>query len=158
MLEKIKYLEQDKSDRTIWIHPIAAINLQKLKKFFEIEHKCGIVLDLRVRKGRMYPGKNQANLFGFVEFADETSVTRALHLAAKKSTQIDGVKFRVYKAGTGTFLYTKKTAKQRKIEVAAQSLPTVPYAINAALQSRAPMAMRGRGGRGRGGQRRPVAR
>lgn len=117
-------------------------------------------MDLRVRKGRMYPGKNQANLFGFVEFADETSVTRALHLAAKKSTQIDGVKFRVYKAGTGTFLYTKKTAKQRKIEVAAQSLPTVPYAINAALQSRAPMAMRGRGrgGRGRGGPRRPVAR
>jgi hypothetical protein len=50
----------------VWINPIAGINLQKLKKFFEIEHKCGIVLDLRVRKGRPYPGKKQGNLFGFV--------------------------------------------------------------------------------------------
>ena len=59
LLEKIKYLEQEKSDRTIWIHPIANINLQKLKKLFEITHKCGIVLDLRVRKGKVYPNKNQ---------------------------------------------------------------------------------------------------
>ena len=36
LLEKIKYLEPEKSDRTVWIHPIASINLQKLKKFFEI--------------------------------------------------------------------------------------------------------------------------
>ena len=34
ILEKIKYLETEKSDRTIWIHPIANIHLQKLKKFF----------------------------------------------------------------------------------------------------------------------------
>lgn len=59
LLEKVKYLDQDKSDRTIWIHPIANINLQKLKKFFEITYKCGIVLDLRVRLGRKYPNKNQ---------------------------------------------------------------------------------------------------
>jgi hypothetical protein len=129
ILEKIKYLETEKSDRTIWIHPIANINLQKLKKFFEITHKCGIVLDLRVRKGRTYPGKNQQNIFGFVEFADETSVTRALHLASKKQTEIDGTKFRIYKAGTGTFLFTKKTAKQRKLEQAKNTLPPVPYAI-----------------------------
>ncbi len=66
LLEKIKYLEQEKSDRTVWIHPILGINLQRLKRFLEIEHKCGIVLDLRVRKGKQYPGKNQQNLFGFV--------------------------------------------------------------------------------------------
>ncbi len=115
ILERIKYLEQEKSDRTVWIHPISNINLQNLKKFFEIQHKCGIVLDLRVRKGRTYPGKQQENLFGFVEFADETSVTRALHLAAKKETVIDGVKFRIYKAGTGTFLFNKKSSKQKKL-------------------------------------------
>lgn len=108
-------MEQEKSDRTVWIHPIANINLQNLKKFFEIQHKCGIVLDLRVRKGRVYPGKQQQNLFGFVEFADETSVTRALHLAAKKEAVIDGVKFRIYKAGTGTFLFSKKSSKQKKL-------------------------------------------
>ena len=73
------------------------------------------MLDLRVRKGRVYPGKQQQNLFGFVEFADETSVTRALHLAAKKEAVIDGVKFRIYKAGTGTFLFSKKSSKQKKL-------------------------------------------
>jgi hypothetical protein len=127
--------------------------LQKLKKFFEITYKCGIVLDMRVRQGRTYPNKNQANLFGFVEFADETSVTRALHLASRKLTIIDGVKFRVYKAGTGTFLFTKKTAKQNKLEAAKNMLPPVPYAVNAALLSganRQPAAMRARG---RGGMR-----
>jgi hypothetical protein len=152
LLEKIKYLDQDRLDRSIWIHPIANINLQKLKKFFEITYKCGIVIDLRVRKGRVYPNKIQQNYFGFVEFADETSVTRALHLASRKLTQIDGVKFRIYKAGTGTFLYTKKTAKQKKLEVAKNCLPAVPYAIATALQSRQPRPMRarGRGGKGRG--------
>lgn len=34
LLEKIKYLEQEKSDRTVWIQPIEGIYLQKLKKFF----------------------------------------------------------------------------------------------------------------------------
>jgi hypothetical protein len=129
VLEKIKYLEPEKSERTVWIHPIANINLQNLKKFFEIQHKCGIVLDLRVRKGRAYPGKQQQNLFGFVEFADETSVTRALHLASKKEAVIDGVKFRIYKAGTGTFLFSKKSSKQKKLEDAQKLLPAVPYAI-----------------------------
>lgn len=107
-------------------------------------------MDLRVRKGRQYPGKNQQNLFGFVEFADETSVTRALHLAAKKETTIDGIKFRIYKAGTGTFLFSKKSSKQKKLEEAQRLLPPVPYAIQMALNSRRPIAARGRGGRGRG--------
>ena len=113
-------------------------------------------MDLRVRKGRDYPDKQQQNLFGFVEFADETSVTRALHLAAKKESVIDGVKFRIYKAGTGTFLFSKKSSKRKKLEEAQRLLPPVPYAITQALMSRgAPMA-RGRGGtrrgRGRGGR------
>lgn len=33
-LRKIKYLEQDRSERTVWIHPIQGINLQNLKRFF----------------------------------------------------------------------------------------------------------------------------
>jgi len=48
-------------------------------------------------------------------------------------TEIDGVKFRIYKAGTGTFLYQKKTAKQKKLEFAKNSLPPVPYAIQNVL-------------------------
>jgi hypothetical protein len=41
-----------------------------------------------------------------VEFADVMSVTRALTIAAKKKSKIGNVAFRIYKAGTGTFLCT----------------------------------------------------
>jgi len=33
ILAKVKYLEQEKSERTIWVHPIMGVNLQNLKKF-----------------------------------------------------------------------------------------------------------------------------
>lgn len=71
---------------------------------------------------------------------------------------MDGVKFRIYKAGTGTFIYSRKTAKQKKLETAKKSLPPVPY------DNMNPSDIRGfvnrargrggRGGRGRGAVRR----
>lgn len=158
-LEKIKYLDSDRSDRTVWIHPIQNINMQNLKRFFEITWKVGIVLDTRIRRGKKYPNRMADNLFGFVEFADTMSVNRALHLAAQKVTMIDGVKFRIYKAGTGTFIFSKKTSKQKKLEVAKNNLPPVPYNnINPGQirgfvnrGPRRPVMARGRGrGRGRG--------
>ncbi len=57
LLERVKYLDQEKTDRTIWIHPINKINIGSLKKFFENDKKCGIILDFRVRNGRAYPNK-----------------------------------------------------------------------------------------------------
>lgn len=36
VLEKMKYLDGDKPDRSIWIHPISKLNIGELKKFFEI--------------------------------------------------------------------------------------------------------------------------
>jgi len=36
-------------------------------------------------------------------------------LAANKKTDIGGKRFRIFKAGTGTFIYNKKTAKQKKL-------------------------------------------
>ena len=127
MVEKLKYLDQEKLDRTVWVHPITSINLASLKKFFEIEHKCGIVLDFRVRNGRKYPNKSGDNKFCFVEFADAASANEALGLASRGKTQICGKKFRVFKAGTGTFIYSKKTAKQKKLEQAKNSLPPLPF-------------------------------
>jgi hypothetical protein len=50
-------LDQERLDRTIWIHPISSINLGSLKKFFEITHRCGIIMDFRVKNGRSYPNK-----------------------------------------------------------------------------------------------------
>lgn len=114
-------------DRTVWVHPIASINLASLKKFFEIQHKCGIVLDFRVRNGRKYPNKTGDNKFCFVEFADADSANEALKLASSKKTMIGGKKFRVFKAGTGTFVYSKKTAKQKKLEEAKNTLPKLPF-------------------------------
>lgn len=72
-------------------------------------------MDFRVRYGRKYPNKRGENKFCFVEFADPASVTEALGLAAKKQTEICGKKFRVFKAGTGTFVYAKKSAKEKKL-------------------------------------------
>lgn len=133
------------------------INLQNLKQFFEITHKCGIVLDARVKRARKYPNKSGENIFGFIEFADSNSVNRALHIASKKMTIVDGIRFRIYKAGTGTFIFSKKTSKQKKLEQAKNQLPQTPYDKPDNLNMRRPAARsnpggRGRGGRGRGGR------
>lgn len=85
------------------------------------------MLDARVKRAKKYLNKLGDNIFGFIEFADSNSVNRALHLASKKLTIVNGMKFRVYKAGTGTFVYSKKTAKQRKLEQAKNELPQTPY-------------------------------
>lgn len=120
-------MDQEKTDRTIWIHPISKINIGSLKKFFENDKKCGIILDFRVRNGRAYPNKRGENKFCFVEFADPASVTEALAIASRQEAVIAGNKFRIYKAGTGTFIYTKKSAKQKKLEAARNSLPQMPF-------------------------------
>jgi predicted nucleotide-binding protein (sugar kinase/HSP70/actin superfamily) len=57
LVEMLKYFDSERLERTIWIHPINSINLHNLKKFFEITHKCGIVLDARVKRARKYPNK-----------------------------------------------------------------------------------------------------
>ena len=66
-------------------------------------------------------------------------------------TFVDGIKFRIYKAGTGTFIYSKKTGKQKKLEQAKNQLPVTPYdkpAENLNMQRPSRPAGRGRGGRG----------
>ena len=82
-----------------------------------------------MRNGRKYPNKKGDNKFCFVEFADAQSANEALQLASRKQTQIAGKKFRVFKAGTGTFIYSKKTAKQKKLEQAKNTLPRLPFPV-----------------------------
>ena len=158
MFEKLKYLEPERLERTIWIHPVTGFNAQQIKNFFENTHKCGVVVGVRIRKGKKYPNRTQTeNLFAMVEFADATSVTHALHTASRKWTVLNGIKFRVYKAGTGTFIFLKKTSKQKKIEEAKRLLPPLPFDQPAPANERG--AARGRGGKGRGARpARPVRR
>ncbi len=126
----------------MWIHPINQINLGALKKFFEITHKCGIIMDFRVRNGRKYPNKTGDNKVCFVEFADSASATEALSLASQGLTQIAGKKFRVFKAGSGTFIYSKKTAKQRKLEEAKGQLARLPFPVQVQAVGAVPAAAR----------------
>lgn len=92
-------------------------------------------MDFRVRNGRKYPNRTGDNKFCFVEFADAASANEALSLAARGLTMIAGKRFRIFKAGTGTFIYSKKTAKQKKLEMAKNTLPRLPFPVIPAQMS-----------------------
>lgn len=102
LLQKISLLEESKLERTVWVHP--ALNENDLKVFFEDKNDCGVVVDVRTRVGFKYPNRNQAmNKFNLLEFADKNSLTRAMALASRRGTKLNGVTFRVFKAGSGTY-------------------------------------------------------
>jgi hypothetical protein len=116
-------------ERTVWIFPFNR-SPEEYKNFFEASD-CGIVTDIRIRKGMPYPTKTMQNLYGFVEFAHPDSVKRALAKAAKKETRINSAFFKVYKAGTGTFIFTKKSKRQIDKEVFFKAGQQVPAAKQA---------------------------
>jgi hypothetical protein len=102
LFQKLTLIEESKLERTIWVHP--SFDEATLKQFFEKTHDCGVVIDVRTRKGLAYSNRDQAhNRFNFVEFADKNSLTRAMALASRRKTNLNGVTFRVFKAGTGTY-------------------------------------------------------
>ncbi len=85
-LSKVRYLDHERLERTIWVSPLNAYHsAAKVKKFFE-EKKCGIVVEVRIREGAKVQGKPSGNRYAFVEFAHPTSVLRALRLASKKKS------------------------------------------------------------------------
>lgn len=99
--DKIKYLDQDLLDRSIWISPINAnFTPASLKTFFQDTHDCGLVKDVRVYFGKSKPGKPNENRYAMIEFAHVNSVPRSLRIASKKLSVLFGTKFRIYKAGT----------------------------------------------------------
>ena len=122
LVDRYGSINEEQMERTIWIHPVTKFTAEQVKQFFE-DNLCGVVLNVRYRKGREYPNRNKAeNLFGFVEFADPKSVERAMILAREMKTLINGNQFRVFKCGTGTYLYFKKSAKQKKAELSITNL------------------------------------
>lgn len=109
-------METDRMERTVWMQPVVG-QVHEIKRFFEEQKKCGIVVDIRIRKGPKWPNRNETeNKFAMIEFADPVSCSRALQVASKKKALINYRKFKIFKAGTGTYLYTKKTSKQKKAE------------------------------------------
>lgn len=56
---------------------------------------------MRVKQGKKIESKgNVANIYGIVEFAHVNSVARALRVASKKESVINGNRIRIYKAGS----------------------------------------------------------
>ena len=76
--------------------------------------------DIRIRNGPKIQSKPQGNRYAFVEFTETNSVLRALKIAAKKKSYIQGVRVRIYKAGTRTvnLVKPKKSKRQENIKVA----------------------------------------
>lgn len=144
--DKFKAVENDVLERTIWVHPAPGTE-EDVKHFFENTAKCGVVLNVRKRTGPKWPNRKvQSNTFYFVEFASPVSVTRALHVASRKESLLCGVNVRIYKAGSGTYNYTKskkKVAGRTQTNVLNRARPTRGRPLRAA-----PQRARGRGGRG----------
>lgn len=119
VMERLPSLDAERLERTIWVSPVLAHHsAATLKRFFE-NKKCGIVVDVRVREGAFITGKPLGNRFAFVEFAHPTSVLRALRLASKKKSSIDGARVRIYKAGSRnvTVVKPKKSKDLNKVRV-----------------------------------------
>ena len=126
-MEKVKLLESERLERTIWVSPIPShIQEARVKKFFE-EKKCGIVVEVRIRESTKVQGKPAGNRYAFVEFAHPTSVLRGLRLASKKKSSIDGNRVRIYKAGSRTVTHVrpKKAKNLKSVKVARFGGPRV---------------------------------
>jgi len=52
--------------------------------FFQEQHECGFVVDVRMGSGRAVPGRTRGNHYCVVEYAHANSVPRSLKLASKK--------------------------------------------------------------------------
>jgi len=50
-------------------------------------------------------------MYGIIEFAHSNSVARALRVASKKKSLVDGTRFRIYKAGTRTMVFVRPARK-----------------------------------------------
>ena len=118
-LEKLDYMQEDILNRTL--HVGGCTDKDQIIDFFEVRHKCGTVLNIRLRKGPKYPNKPEKQTIQFIEFASEESVMKAL-VIKKKSRRIRNVKLNIYRAGTSTFFYSKATqAKNSKTNYTANT-------------------------------------
>ena len=116
VFEKIKFLQHEKLERSIWVSPIWQNDPEapnKLRNFFEEQQKVGVVIDVRLRTGSKIAGKPKPNVYAVIEFAHVNSVPRALRIASKKKAVIQGNRVRIYKAGTRTQAVVKPPKVRR---------------------------------------------
>ena len=113
--ENVDLLQKELLDRTIFMAPMPTNYLNQesqINRFFSQRFECGLVTDVRMRVGKLLPGRSKNNCFVIVEYAHENSVPRSLKLASKKVACFSGVSQRIYKAGTRTVVF-KPSQKKR---------------------------------------------
>lgn len=84
--EGVNLLAKEYVDRSIWIAPMPKGMIDsraEISRFFR-NHDCGMVVDVRLGKGRTVPGRTKENVYCIVEYAHENSVPRSLKIASKK--------------------------------------------------------------------------
>jgi len=87
IFEKLQYLNQSRLDRSIWISPILPNQQsEQFWKFFQQDFECGLIKDVRIRKGQKIPGKPKENYYAVIEYAHSNSVPRSLRVASKKKS------------------------------------------------------------------------
>ena len=108
--EKLQFLNQERLDRSIWISPVPQghVNTREIYwKFFQQDFECGLIQDVRIRKGQKIPGKPKENCYAIIEYVHSNSVPRSLRVASKKKSIVGGNRFRIYKAGTRTMVFVR---------------------------------------------------
>jgi len=85
---------------------------EKLQRFFQTQFECGLIADIRVKKGPKIPGKTKENYYAIIEYAHQNSVPRSLRVASKKNSTLDGNRFRIYKAGTRTIVFYRPSKRR----------------------------------------------
>lgn len=106
IFEKECFSDEKTLARTVWVDK-SSFTSQQLKDYFKKTHECGVVLNIRLRKGTDFPNKPKGHTFYMVEFADELSAQKSIILCSKRENQISGVFFWIRIAGTSTFFYSK---------------------------------------------------
>lgn len=103
-------------DKSIWVSPLPenllTSNQHDIAKFFSEQYDCGITADIRIRRSKNHATRTRANVYAVVEYAHENSVPRSLKLASKGLASFQGVKTRIYKAGTKTAIIFPKQGRR----------------------------------------------
>jgi hypothetical protein len=121
MFDKLDITREDLLNRTIWVSDIPKIDKTSTANWFEKMRECGKIMNIRHRKGTNYPNKDKDIAFGFIEFASEESVMKAL-MMGKKKRKIGNSKITMYRAGSATYFYSKScAAKDSKTNYAANN-------------------------------------
>ena len=108
--EKLQYLNQTRLDTSIWISPVLLHHVNQVEhywKFFQNDFECGLIKDIRIRKGPKIPGKPKDNVYAIIEYAHHNSVPRSMRIASKKKSTVLGNRIRIYKAGTRTIVFVR---------------------------------------------------